>query len=213
MASHENDDVHELVLKNKFIHGVPAALVVRQIVGRNKAKTKLPSFYRNERIVYPPSLSLEQSSSEQTAAHKASFVGETISESVCGVGADLTGGLGVDTLYLSRLFKTFHFVEPNADLIEIAKHNLRELGARNVVFHNATAETFLASLDRSFDFVYVDPSRRTEGDNRLVTLADCQPNIVSLQDRLLATAPNVLVKTSPLLDIQRGLAQLREVAS
>ena len=213
VASHENDDVHELVLKNKFIHGVPAALVVRQIVGRNKAKTKLPSFYRNERIVYPPSLSLEQSSSEQTAAHKASFVGETISESVCGAGADLTGGLGVDTLYLSRLFKTFHFVEPNADLIEIAKHNLRELGARNVVFHNATAETFLASLDRSFDFVYVDPSRRTEGDNRLVTLADCQPNIVSLQDRLLATAPNVLVKTSPLLDIQRGLAQLREVAS
>ena len=71
-------------------HGPQIATQVKYL---QRARTKLPSYYR-ARCILPP-LAFEQASSEETAALK-SFEGN-----IC---IDLTCGLGVDSLYLSRRF-------------------------------------------------------------------------------------------------------------
>src|SRR5687767_10904276 len=112
-----------------------------QISGRRKAKTKLPLYYNSQNILYPPGINLEQSSSEDTAAFKA-----TILKSVLGEHqtiADLTGGFGIDSLILSRVFKKVHCVEPNNTLLQFVAHNHRTLGATHVQHHHTTAEKFL----------------------------------------------------------------------
>ena len=67
---HENDDVKQLVLKHKLIHGISSSIIADQINGRRKAKEKLPTFYHTKGIVYPPGVNVEQSSSEQTSRHQ-----------------------------------------------------------------------------------------------------------------------------------------------
>jgi 16S rRNA G966 N2-methylase RsmD len=210
ILSHEDDDIEDLLLRQQVIGGMPSAIIARQIKGRKKAKVKLPSFYRNQNVVYPQSLNIEQSSSEQTAEFKSALLARLLPEIMRRNGVDLTGGLGVDTLYLSRCFETFHYVEPDPELFEITAHNLRELRAANVRRHNTSADAFLTSTKENFDLVYVDPSRRI-ANRKVFTLAECEPDIIRMQDEIFARSSNLLVKASPLLDIRQGLRDLRFV--
>src|SRR5215210_298721 len=67
---------------------LPVALLVQQIQARQKARYKLPTWYQHPEVRYPANVSVEQSSSEKTAAYKASLVrGHTL--------VDLTGGFGI----------------------------------------------------------------------------------------------------------------------
>lgn len=200
---HEKADVRELVLSQKNVSGVPIAWIAQQIQGRRKAREKLPQWYSTPGIVYPPALNMEQCSSEITGRYKKGLVtGHHM--------ADLTGGFGVDAFFLSQQFQLIDFVEPDKDLMHLARHNLEVLGASNINFHDQTTEDFLAFHSTIYDFLYLDPSRRSTG-RKLVKLEDCFPNVVALRPRLLQQSSHVLIKASPLLDLKQAHRELGSV--
>jgi hypothetical protein len=200
---HENEDAKALVLKRKTILGIPTAVLADQINGRKKAKTKLPCLYETKNIIYPRSLSLEQSSSEITAKFKARLLNEGQRF------LDLTGGFGVDTFFFAEVYKEAHYVETNSELLAIARHNHRQLGnLSNIQYHNTSAEDFLHTSDLRFDVIYVDPSRRSKGNQKVFKLSDCTPDVPMMLNRLFGKADILLLKTSPLLDIQQALKEL-----
>lgn len=200
----EHVDEHVLLLKQKEIFGVGASTVVDQIVGRRKAKTKIPVFYLTKGIIYPPGINLEQCSSEATALFKS----DLLKGEIC---ADLTGGFGVDSFFLSKKFEIVHYVERNENLFEIVKHNHDKLGALKIQHHLKSAEEFLAETTLHFDCIYIDPSRRAEGNKKVFKLSECEPDVVGLQKTIFEKSNQLLVKTSPLLDVQHGLKELQSV--
>jgi THUMP domain-like/Conserved hypothetical protein 95 len=208
---HEFDDIRELVLKHPRIRNVPMALIAEQIVGRKKAKEKLPTYYQTDSIIYPHALNVEQCSSEQTA-HFKSTLAETIvvPKESC---LDLTGGFGVDSFFFSKIFHQVHYVEPDERLLEIARHNHRLLQANSIVHHNLKAEEFLKSTKQFFDFIYIDPSRRDSGNRKVFSFADCEPDITVLVPIILEKTSHLMIKASPLLDLQRGWKSLISVKS
>ena len=125
-----------------------AALVATQVKYLARARTKLPSYYE-ARCILPP-LAFEQASSEACAARK-SCSGERV--------LDLTCGLGVDALYLSKRFREVITLERDATLAAVAGENFRRLGATNIRVINSSAEAFLASTLDHFDWIYADPDR------------------------------------------------------
>lgn len=167
---------------------------ISQIESRRRALEKLPIWHENSRIVFPPIQLLQQASSEETAKYKASLVGGN----TC---ADLTGGTGVDSWQLSQKFIKHQFVEPNPQLIELAQHNFDVLGINNLAYHQTTAEDFIHQTKEIFDWIYVDPSRRKEGGNKVFLLHDYQPNVLDMLPELLSRGNQILVKVSAMADI------------
>lgn len=209
LSEHENDDEKKLVLKQKEIIGIPSALMATQLTGRRKAKVKLPTWYKTKNIVYPPAIHLEQCSSEATAIYKTQIIDSFLS--IRHKAADITGGFGVDTFFLSSLFECVHYTEPNTALYEITRHNHKQLGVNNIIHHHWSGEDFLKQNDIDLDLVYIDPSRRDEKSRKVYRLSDCIPDINTLQHDLFHKSRFVLVKASPLLDIQQGLREIRNV--
>lgn len=125
--------------------------------------------------------------------------------------ADLTGGFGIDFSYLAKLFDEADYVEKDELLCEIAQHNFPLLGLSNVKIHNKTCEEFIDEMGH-FDIIYLDPSRRNAEGKKVVALSDCSPNIETLQEALLCHAHFVIVKLSPMLDIQDALRRLPKVS-
>ncbi|OFY88948.1 MAG: hypothetical protein A3K10_16300 [Bacteroidetes bacterium RIFCSPLOWO2_12_FULL_31_6] len=177
--------------------------ILNQINGLQKAKLKLPTFYENENIIYPSGLSMEQCSSEQTGLFKSKLVqGKT--------AVDLTGGFGIDTYFFAKQFLEVSYVEQNAELFEIAQHNFQVLNAP-IQCYQSSCEDFLVKNTQIFDLAYIDPSRRDE-TKRVFKLTECTPNVIELLPQLLKTAKQVLIKTSPLLDIKQTLKDLGKVS-
>jgi THUMP domain-like len=208
LKEHEDDNENDFVLKRKEIDGIPASMLATQLSGRKKAKTKLPFWYKTKGIVYPPSVNLEQCSGEATARFKAHLIGSNISNK--GVAADITAGFGVDTFFLSSVFEAVHYAEPSEELFLLATHNHRQLGALNIVHHCLSAEKFF-DLAIPCDLIYLDPSRRDASSRKVYKLADCSPDVSLLQHAIFKTTKNILLKASPLLDIQQGLRELHFV--
>jgi hypothetical protein len=206
ILQHESDDPTKLILKSAEVCGVPMARIADQIEGRKRAKEKLPSYYNTKEIVFPTTVSIEQSSSESTAEFKSEMLSEKITQrSLC---VDLTGGLGVDTFFFSRVFDHVDYVEPNTELLEIARHNHLKLGSRNISYHNLSSSVYLGSADTSIDCVYIDPSRRDAHNRKISSLASCEPNVLELLPSIFHHTKCVLLKTSPLLDITEAIKQL-----
>jgi hypothetical protein len=203
ILEHEDDDVQKFLLKQKHVLGVPAGWIAQQLIARSKAKYKLPTWYRTPGIVFPPALSLEQASSEVTARFKSTLIPST------SVVADLTGGLGIDSFFLSQHAVHLDCVEPNADLLEIARHNHRVLGAKNIAHHINTAKEFLSQAAK-LDLVYLDPSRRKRSQ-KVHRFSDCEPNVIDLMDQLFEKVPDIMIKASPLLDIHQAVLELGSV--
>lgn len=203
IQGHQNDDVRALALKGCRNPDVDFPFALQQIQGRQKAKDKLPQLYANPDILFPPTVSMEQCSSEATARYKAGLVkGDSF--------ADLTGGFGVDTLALSGSFQQGYYVEPSAELCALFGHNAQALDIRNVQIRQGCMEEILPTLPDT-DFLYLDPSRRDSHGNRVVTLGECTPDIPAHKAMLLAKArKGVLVKLSPMLDLKSALQQLPE---
>jgi 16S rRNA G966 N2-methylase RsmD len=205
---HEGDDTAELLLKKKEIFGIAMSEIVQQINGRKKTKLKLPSFYNSTSIVYPPSVNLEQSSSEKTARNKLDILkNETIQPRFA---ADLTGGFGVDAFFLSKFFHRIQYVEPDKDLFDVTRHNHAQLAASNIEHFNTTAESFLDSSTEIFDLVFIDPSRRIE-KIKVVSLRQSEPDVVLLKEKIFERTSFLLVKASPMLDISVGMKELGNV--
>lgn len=203
IVDEELTDVQAMVLRHQEILGLPSSWIATQINGRRKAKNKLPLWYRTRGVVYPPALNLEQCSSEATARFKQSLVNGHS-------GVDLTTGFGVDSLFLSQAFSTFRSVEPDASLSIVTQHNLQVLGANNVQFHVKTAEAFLHSSLEGYDFLYVDPSRRSHSQ-KISRLTDSFPDVVELKTSLIKKASQVIIKASPLLDLKQAYRELPSI--
>jgi hypothetical protein len=208
LSANESIDEKKLLLAKKEILGIPSSEMANQVIGRRKAKLRFPSWYQTTSIVYPPSVNLEQSSSEATAKFKAELIQSELID--FNLLVDLTGGFGVDTFLLGKLFSEAIHIEPNETLSAIAAHNHRLLGA-SILHVRQTAEEYLKANTKRADLFFIDPSRRSES-KKVFKLADCQPNIAALQDVLFFFSNFILTKASPLLDIQQALRELKHVA-
>lgn len=203
IASHEHTDVQALVLSHREILGIPSSWIATQIQGRRKAKEKLPRWYRTPGIVYPNAVSMEQCSSELAAGYKQQLVhGHQV--------ADLTAGFGVDALFMSASADQFDYVEQDAELLQIARHNHVLLGAEKITYTSQTAESFLETATSAFDLLYLDPSRR-QGSQKVFRLSDCTPDVVALKKLLLQKSQRILIKASPLLDLKQAQRELGSV--
>ncbi|WP_113635059.1 class I SAM-dependent methyltransferase [Nubsella zeaxanthinifaciens] len=203
--SNINADVSKIVLGKSPFAEVSAAELANQIAAKKKAEKKLPTWFNQENIIYPSTLSIEQTSSEDTAAYKQQLIrGSSV--------LDITAGFGVDSYYFAKKAQQVFSCEINPQLSEITAHNASVLGLNNI---NCLAVDGLAFLEKSkekFGTIYVDPARRNSG-GKVFKLADCTPNVVEHLDLLLQKAERVIIKTSPLLDIHAGLSELREVSA
>jgi len=123
--------------------------------------------------------------------------------------ADITAGFGVDTFYFSKSFDTVDHFEINNKLSEIAQHNFKILGSNNISFY--TIDGLQAVVNKKYDLIYVDPSRRDQDKKKVFLLEDCLPNIPLHLDCLLKSTNRILVKTSPMLDISIGIKALKFV--
>ena len=212
IRAHVSADVHELSLKQPAERfGLPFRDIAEQIAGLQKARYKLPRYFSTTGIVYPPSSNLEQCSSEKTASYKA-MQAAAFSSPFRSRCVDLTGGFGVDAYFLSQHYQELHCVEPDGRLLRLARHNHRLLGAFNVSYHETDAEGFLNETALTFDLAYVDPSRRTESNQRRIELTGYSPDIRSLTTFLGKAFLRLLLKASPMLDIDRGLQVIPNVA-
>ena len=208
LRDHENADERKLVLSGQLPVGVTAADIGRQLVGRRKARTKLPLWYHAVGALYPPLVNLEQSSSELPARFKAFLARELIPERKRGV--DLTQGFGVDSHFLAQQFSEWHSVEPDKSLLDIAAHNHRLLAVSTIHYHPLSAVDFINDQHQPFDFIYIDPSRR-KGSQRSVQLADHEPNVVALQPRIWSLTKHLLIKASPMLDLSQMMREIRHL--
>ena len=196
-----NADVPTLALKKAPV-GTDVSLALRQIEARQLLRKKVPSWSENEDLLFPAHLSIEQCSSEAAAKYKADLLeGQSF--------ADLTGGLGIDTFFISQHFQQADYVERQVELCDMARHNLAVLNA-NVKVWNETAEAYLNHCEPK-DCIFVDPARRDEYGRKTVSIADCTPDVAALQDLLLGKAEKVMIKLSPMLDISKALEELRHV--
>lgn len=203
VKEHEKDDIHTLALQSGKYPHINMELAIRQISGRKTAKEKIPAWYNAEQIVYPKHLSLEQSSSENTALYKASLCkGKSF--------ADLTGGLGVDFSFISRNFQTATYIEQQAELTDIASHNFNVLGLDNIHIVNMDSVAYLKSMP-PVDMIYIDPARRDNIGKKTVLIEDCTPNLLEIEDLLEEKAERIMIKLSPMLDISLALRTLRGI--
>ena len=205
ITQNRNADVRELALSN-VPAGIDLQFCLQQIAGMQTAEKKLPSWANTKGILYPPKISLEQCSSEQTALYKQHLV-ERFLPMKRQKMVDLTGGFGIDFTFLAKLFEEADYVESDDNLCEIAQYNFPLLGLLRARVHCSKGEDFLDEMG-DFCFIYVDPSRRDADGKKVVALSDCSPDIETLHDRLLRHAPIVMIKLSPMLDIQDTLRRL-----
>jgi 16S rRNA G966 N2-methylase RsmD len=221
ILAHEREDVRETALR---FTREDLPLLLTQIAGRQAAAKKIPSWYAESAIFYPPHLSLEQSSSELTARYKASLVAEEREEATGlnltvantlrspaarknGSFADPTGGMGVDFSFMARHFREAVYVERNEELCRIAEHNFGVLGLRNVAVRCVGAERFLEET-QPLDLIYLDPSRRDNAGRKLFRIADCTPVLPEIKPLLFKKSDRVMVKYSPMLDISLAVKSL-----
>lgn len=194
-------DLNALILKGSPFKSVTVQEIAAQIIGKKKAREKLPTWFATANIYYPPKLNLEQSSSEITAKYKTSLVkGQKI--------IDLTGGFGVDAMAFANSFQEVIYCDTDQELMEIAKHNAVQLGKQNIDFYHTDGLRFLTRKEQRYDCIYIDPSRRGTDEKRVFLLRDCSPNVPQHLSLLFKRSDTLLIKTAPLLDINMGVNEL-----
>ena len=279
IRQHQDEDVRQLAFLGSKYPEVNMPFALDQIRGRKMAHVKLPRWASIEGIIYPPHISMEQCSSEQTALYKAELaarlLGLSVSSSenekgcekasnshfskICefaGKGAvdsefakngatyekqqiltepgedvnetkeevsesdfseeigfvDLTGGFGVDFSYIAvRLGVKSMYVERQTHLCEAAKENFERLGLRGVMVKNEDGVKVLHEIEERLSLIFIDPARRDDAGNKVVSLQDCTPDVTLLQDEMLTKADYVIIKLSPMLDWHRAVSELNHV--
>lgn len=305
IRQHQDDDVRQLAFLGSKYPEVDMPFALDQIRGRKMARVKLPRWASIGGIIYPPHISMEQCSSEQTALYKAELAARllglspSLSENgeekekesenasnlhlsetceFAGKGAvdsefakneatckkqqilteleenvneikeepyegdfseetefvDLTGGFGVDFSYIaSRLGVKSMYVERQAHLCEAAKENFGRLGLKNAIVKNGDGIEVLHSFaskkeaaasdslgitedqpqsllktNLGLKLIFIDPARRDDAGNKVVSLKDCTPDVTLLQEEMLSKADYVIIKLSPMLDWHRAVSEL-----
>jgi hypothetical protein len=204
ITNHLNSDIASLLLKGTNFHSIETKEIIEQIEAKKRSEKKLPTWFNAHTIYYPNRLNIEQTSSETTARYKSGLiVGDSI--------IDLTGGFGVDSYYFSKVFKTVYHFEINELLSEIVKHNYTQLHISTIITQNSDGIAYLKTTDKLFDWIYIDPSRRHDSKGKVFFLSDCLPNVPEHLDLLFKHSRNIMIKTSPLLDVSVGISELKYV--
>lgn len=197
-----HSDLHALLLKKSPFPEVSIQEIVQQIKGRKVAEKKFP-LLNQDKVFFPPNLNLEQASSQDTAAFKSQFFkGKKF--------IDLTSGFGIDAFFLSENFDEITLVEQNAELLEIVQHNWEILGKKATFIHQKL-EDFLNDNEGHFDLIYLDPARRDGHNRKVFLLEELTPNILEIQEKLLKVGKDILIKLSPLIDLQHLFQSLNQV--
>ena len=215
VQDHLQEDPALLLFKYQGKVTFDLKMAVQQISARQKAAKKLPSWSANPDLLFPASISLEQSSSEETAQFKAERL-------IGNLMIDLTGGFGVDFFHLSQGFEKGIYCERQPELFQISKHNLELLEPSNgsesmegldrkFEFFEGDGLDFLKKTNHHFDLIYADPARRGGGNQKLYKLQDCEPDVVSAWPLLRSKSEQILIKASPMLDITQAWSELPEI--
>ena len=204
IRQHADEDVRQLALRGHKCPDVDLQYALEQIAGRQKARTKLPSWAAIDGIVYPPHLSMEQCSSEVTARYKASIAGKG------ALFVDLTAGFGVDMALISQAFQKAVHVERQPQLCAISSENFRLLGLNHIEVVCGDGVAYLHTM-RHADLLFIDPARRDVHGGRTYDISDCTPNVLEILDEMLEKADRVMIKLSPMLDWRKAVADLGKV--
>ena len=195
-------------------------------ISMEQCSSESTALYKAELAARLLSLPASSSGIEMKAENEIEFV-------------DLTGGFGVDFSYIAaRLGVKSMYVERQAHLCEAAKENFGRLGLKNAIVKNGDGievlHSFLpkkddaASADDSLGITYdqprsllktklglklifIDPARRDDAGNKVVSLKDCTPDVTVLQEEMLSKADYVIIKLSPMLDWHRAISELSHV--
>ena len=197
IRNHASDDPVKLLLSSKKVPHSDMKLIVSAIEGRKKIAAKVPEWGERFDLCYPSSVSLEQCSSACTAEFKQYLFKQ---KDVL----DITGGLGVDSYYISKVAKSLIYFERNKELFDAVKYNFGRLEVVNTMFVNTEVnESSIPGVpDREKVYtVYADPSRRGPSDSRIFNPEDYEPNMNKLMDLLLGFADRIIIKVSPMADI------------
>lgn len=209
VSSAPDADPSRLLLgKNSLNAGADLKLAASTLEARRRIKGRIPDWYSCTRILVPNSKATEQCSSQITAIYKANLVNEG---ERC---ADLTGGMGIDTWFLSRRASSVDYYERQELLSACSEWNFRELGADNVkVFNMETTSSMLQKLDRTYDTVFIDPSRRDSSSRRVYGIHDCEPDLAAIKDDIFRSSPRIIAKLSPMIDLRDTFLKLENVRS
>lgn len=200
-----NTNPAEIALKKTPFTAVNIKELAIQIDCRKRCEKKLSLWFKTPNIYYPEKVNIEQTSSQITAAYKASLI--------IGLNVvDASGGFGVDTYYFAQQAKTVTHCELDTELAEIAKYNLTVLGCTNINFYTGDSLQFIKKNLQKIDTLYLDPSRRATG-SKVFKFADCEPNVPQNLDFYLQKTKRIVVKAAPMLDIKFGLNELKNVST
>lgn len=194
-------DPAEFAFRGRSKWGERTPDIAEQLFCYRRAEKKLAGFHQKGWLYRR--LSLEQCSGAAAARYKAGlFSGE-----LC---ADLTGGLGIDSLAFAASFGEVQHVEAVPEISTLAQHNHQISGAGNIRHYTEIAADFLHRFQGKADLMYADPSRR-DGDARVFRLSDCEPDIPGLLPLLREKAQHVLLKLSPIYDLKQLIRELPEI--
>lgn len=217
ILSHEGEDPAALALaRDRYASEVEDFdLALNTLEVRRKLRVKVPQWYAVPQLRFPFRLSGEQCSSAETARYKASVALRALTREK--TVADLTGGLGVDSWAFAQVASAVLYNEMRPELAAAASANFKALGLTNV--RVSCAELRPGGLREILDgfvpdVIFLDPARRSADGRKVFRLEDCEPDVLQLLPELLAAAPRVLLKLSPMADITlvcKQLGYVREV--
>jgi hypothetical protein len=197
IAENAQTDPSVFALKNRN------PVLATQLKYWQRCREKLPSLYGVKAIV--PPLAFEQCSSELAASAKDATGKRCL---------DLTCGLGIDTLHFSAYFDEVIAVEQNEVLAEVVRYNMTLMKVKNITICTDSAENYLKNyVGEPFDFIFIDPARRDTGGKKVFLPEDCSPNIVELLTKLKEIGHRILIKMSPMYDVDAAIRQFPDLTS
>jgi hypothetical protein len=202
IIEYTGQDVSKLTLKLSQKFPFDFAFLADQLNIYPKARVKLPSFSSAYCLFTPQSF--EQSSSELLANFKASlFTGARM--------LDLSGGLGVDDWAFARGFDKVVSVDSDYHLNKVVRVNFEKLGVSNVERIDGDAYQHVDKNVDMYSLIYLDADRRST-EKRAHGLAETEPNILTLKEKLFRFSEHILLKVSPMLDLHAIIDELKDVA-
>jgi len=211
IRDHSEENTSTLLLSAAKYPGIDVRLAAATIEGRRKMALKVPEWGERFDLIYPASVNVEQCSSSYTAELKQRFFKNRDV-------FDLTGGLGVDSYYISKVARSVTMFEQNELLCDAVQSNFRQLGTENISVVNKRIDGicditgFSSGRDNT---VYIDPSRRAGSGSRIFAIREYDPDIVSLKGELFLHASRIVIKVSPMADVTslaRMLPECSEIA-
>ncbi len=218
VKKHLHDDTSRLLLSAARYPSIDMPAAVRKIEGIRTAQDKWPSLLDYDDFIFPPRLNREQSSSETAAEYKASLIAPLCNGKEHVSIADLTGGMGIDSLKFAHPLEpngvTTHvdYVDRDPELCHLMEHNRNTMGLKNVAVHCGDSMKWVAACASQFDLLYIDPARRSQTGRKVAAFEECEPNILHHLPLLLSRCRWLLVKASPMIDLDRAISQLGSVA-